>query len=433
MKKIFIYKSSVRTLLSLICILTLWFIFEQRAFLQSKLTLLPVKRLQAQARSASQNQKSLQPQDKAIKKENFIAPLSSKTIEVAAQEVMVKFRVNMSEAEITAKIQQMGAEVIDKVEKLGLYRLRIPNNTSTSDFVQASRAEMEVKQDNAEITLIEPNHLAKTMAAEIVPNDPLYPNQWALRQIGAPTAWETTTGNPNVIVAVLDTGIDSTHPDLHDQVISGKNLIQNNDLTMDDNGHGTAMAGVIGAIGNNGKGIAGVCWGCRLMPVKVLDNQGTGTYADVIKGILYAVDNGARVLNLSLGGEEYSQALADAVAYAHSAGVIIVAAGGNDGTKTPVYPAAYSDVIGVGATDINNHIWPLSNRGEHIKLTAPGVGIMTTGLQGQYSQFNGTSLSAAITSGTVALMLSSTNNKSNNLVAQALYLSARRCCTNQKG
>ncbi len=233
------------------------------------------------------------------------------------------------------------------------------------------------------------------MATEVVPDDPLFESQWALETIDAAKAWEVTTGNQSVIVAVIDAGSNANHPDLSGKVVPGRNIIKQNNDTLDDHGHGTAMAGVIAAATNNTIGMAGLCWECRLMPVKVLDAFGVGTYADVIEGILWAADNGARILNLSLGGYVYSQLMADAVDYVYAAGAVIVAAGGNEDTSDPLYPAAYPNVIGVSATDLGDSDWSPSNQGAYIKLSAPGAGVLTTALNEDYTVTTGTSLSAA--------------------------------------
>jgi len=160
------------------------------------------------------------------------------------------------------------------------------------------------------------------------------------------------------------------------------------------------------------------------MPIKVLDASGEGPYADVIDGILYAADHGARVLNLSLGGYTDSQLLADAVGYAHAAGAILVAAGGNEATSDPLYPAAFPNVIGVSATDVLDHIWTASNPGSYIKLSAPGVGVLSAGLTDGYSVTTGTSLAAAHISGVAALVFSKNPDRSNTQTEQILYQTA---------
>jgi YVTN family beta-propeller protein len=307
--------------------------------------------------------------------------------------------------------------MIRKQEGLGFYLLQLPQARTVSAFVELYRS-------HPDIAAIEPNPVVSVKADQAPPNDPLFSSQWALERIGARKAWETTRSSDQVTVAVIDTGIDWRHPDLAGKLVPGRNVITRDGNTEDDHGHGTAVAGVIGAATNNGVGMAGVCWDCRLMPIKALDAQGEGTYADVIDAIVYAVDHGARVLNLSFGGYAPSQMLAQAIEYARSAGVVLVAAAGNEGSSDPIYPAAYPGVIAVSATDRYDAIWPSSNQGSYVSLSAPGVGILATALNGQYAEFSGTSLAAAHVSGVGALLLSQVSGISNTQAEQYLCRTA---------
>lgn len=215
--------------------------------------------------------------------------------------------------------------------------------------------------------------------AAIVPNDPYFAEyQWNLRQIRAPDAWDLTTGDRRVVIAILDTGIALDHPDLADKLVPGINLVTIGQPPADDNGHGTHVAGIVAAATNNAQGIAGVDWEARLMPVKVLDANGSSDVVRVAQGITWAVDQGARVLNLSFGGTEYSPALAEAVQYARSRGALVVAAVANDGRAEPTYPAALEGVLAVGATDRRDQPLPSSNTGSYIAVAAPGQEVPST-------------------------------------------------------
>ncbi|NJN99558.1 MAG: S8 family serine peptidase [Anaerolineales bacterium] len=185
--------------------------------------------------------------------------------------------------------------------------------------------------------------------AALTPNDPLYSFQWHLQTIQAPAAWDSSTGQ-QVIVGIVDTGVDFRAPDLVGTArLPGYDFVNNDNDPTDDQGHGTHVAGTIAQTTNNGVGVAGVAYNARILPVKVLGANGQGTYENIIKGIIYAVDQGAKVINLSLAGRNGSQALRDAVRYANSKGVTVAVAAGNH--SGPVeFPAAYDEfVIGVGS------------------------------------------------------------------------------------
>ena len=316
---------------------------------------------------------------------------------IAAREVLVRFAPGTSEADISREVNRLQAEVLRVLPALRLYRLRIPADQTVGGFLAAQR-------DNPVLQRVEANPLVRVFQSSQPPNDPYFESQWGLKRIGIPAAWEATVGRPDVVVAVIDTGVDASHPDLQGQFVPGTNVLDPAQPPDDQHGHGTAMAGIIAASTNNGVGIAGICPGCRVMPVKALDASGTGTYADVMEGVIYAADHGARVLNLSVGGTAYSNGLRDAIEYARAAGAMVVAAAGNSGTDTPVYPAAYAGVLGVAAVDRTDAVWPGSNRGPHVSLAAPGVDITTTGVDGTYVNVTGTSPATAHVAGVVGLV-----------------------------
>jgi thermitase len=251
----------------------------------------------------------------------------------------------------------------------------------------------------------------------------LWPNQWGLRQLDLPRAWDITQGEASVIVAVVDTGVDATHPDLRDAVLPGLDVASGGIDAGDDEGHGTAVAGIIAARTNNGAGQAGVCWSCKLLPIKVLDASGVGDSSIVAAGIVRAVDLGARVINLSLGGPTSTQALADAVAYAQQKDVVVVAAAGNAATATPFYPAAYPGVVAVAASDPGRRLYPWSDYGDWVALAAPGCNV-APGLGGGYVDFCGTSSASPIVAGLAALAISAVPTATSAAIAAALEKSS---------
>ncbi|MCC7369949.1 MAG: S8 family serine peptidase [Chloroflexi bacterium] len=246
-----------------------------------------------------------------------------------------------------------------------------------------------------------------------VPDDPIYKEfQWGVRKIGMETVWDVTTGSPDVIVAVLDTGVDEAHPDLEPNVIDGYDFVNDDPDAWDDSSHGTHVAGVIAAVGDNDEGTAGMTWRSKIMPIKVLDAKGLGPDAAVSKGIIYAVENKARIINLSSGTPYQSKLLDDAVKFAERRGVLVVAAAGNTGDKgnEVIYPAAYANVLAVGATDEKDQAPPFSQRQPYVAIAAPGVDIPGPAWRdagnGPYILHTGTSAAAPHVSGLAALLLS---------------------------
>ena len=224
----------------------------------------------------------------------------------------------------------------------------------------------------------------------------------ALARADLPLAWEVTKGAPGVVVAVVDTGVEADHPALRGRVLPGHDFVNGDDDASDDNGHGTAVAGIV-ASAEVVPGIAGACTECRILPVKVLGADGTGSWGTIAAGVVWAVDHGAQVVNLSIGAPRAPDAIGGAVAYAISKGVIVVAAAGNAGIDQSFYPAAYPGVVSVAGVDDANARYPWSNFGPWVTLTAPGC-LGTTWIGAQYrTDFCGTSAAAPFVAGIAGL------------------------------
>lgn len=213
---------------------------------------------------------------------------------------------------------------------------------------------------------------ALAYAFEIVPNDPYFPYQWDMSQIGMEAAWELSTGS-NVVVAVIDTGVKRSLEDLATtRFVAGWDFVNDDNDPTDDEGHGSHVAGTIAQSTHNGIGCVGVAYNASIMPIKVLGRTGSGSFDDIADGIYWATDNGAHVINLSLGGASSLQILEDAVDYAWNHGVVVVCAAGNDSVSSPFYPAAYTHSISVSATTSIDTLASYSNYGSTIDISAPG-------------------------------------------------------------
>ncbi|MGV3523307.1 MAG: S8 family peptidase [Candidatus Sericytochromatia bacterium] len=244
------------------------------------------------------------------------------------------------------------------------------------------------------------------------PNDEMFGQQYAHSVSNSLAGWEISKGDPNLILAVVDTGVDLKHPDLAAKLVPGWDAIDKNATPDDGHGHGTHCAGIAAALTNNGIGVAGFAPDVRVMPVRVLDNNGSGTSADVAAGIIWAADNGAKVISLSLGGGN-SQIKEESVKYALSKDAVVVAAMGNRGDNSKTYPGAQPGVIGVGATDSQNKRASFSQYGDWISVSAPGVNILSTfptaagpANRRNYGSISGTSMATPAVAGVAALIRS---------------------------
>lgn len=236
---------------------------------------------------------------------------------------------------------------------------------------------------------------------------------WYIEKINADDAWKATQGGANILVAVLDTGINENHGGLRGKVIESINFTSSR-TTNDINGHGTAIASTIAASIENLKITMGIAYNSSLLNVKVADDSGVVQPEAVAKGIIWATDKGAKVINLSLTLSKSHEVVEEAIEYAWSKGVVIVAAAGNTYSNKPTYPASSLNVIGVAATDDNDRLAKWSNRGDWVSVSAPGVDICSTSSDGKYIYKNGTSFSAALVSGEATLLFAVAKDSNSN-------------------
>ncbi|OCA87252.1 S8 family peptidase [Pseudobacillus wudalianchiensis] len=304
---------------------------------------------------------------------------------------------------------------LDKIAKDIDGALKEKHNSSYI-FKSYSKTTTELIQyfkQNHQIRFAEPHYIY--LQNEV--NDTYYQNyQWNLPAIRTEVGWNVTRGSKKIKIAVVDTGVDLNHPDLSRRLTKGYNALSPKDPPQDDNGHGTHVAGIIASVPNNGVGVAGITWYNPIIPVKVLNSEGTGGSFDVSKGIHWAADHGADVINLSLGNYQPSAVMEEAIRYAMKKDVVVVSAAGNDNSSQPSFPAAYPGVLGVAAVDWEGRRAPFSNYGDYIDIAAPGVHIASTFFQGQYASLSGTSMAAPHVSALAGLIRSIDPNLRNTEV-----------------
>ena len=308
--------------------------------------------------------------------------------------VLVKFRDNVGLDHARQIVAALGARDADELPGIGVMVLDLPDQADEKAFAHALSARGDV--EFAELDQI-------LKPADITPNDPWFAN-WEdhLRRIQAPTAWSTTVGSSNVVIAILDTGVDSNHEDLAANIVPGWNTYNNNSSTMDVSGHGTAVAGTAAAVSNNGVGVASVCWSCRIMPIRVSDMTGYATYSAIANGLTWAADHGARVANISYIVSD-SSAVTSAAQYFQGKGGVVTSSAGNYSTFSNSPDNPY--ILTVSATDYFDVIYSYSNTGKNIDVAAPGDSVSTQ-MGGGYVSTGGTSYSAPIVAGVAALVMS---------------------------
>jgi thermitase len=264
----------------------------------------------------------------------------------------------------------------------------------------ASWHALEALRKNPNVEFAEEDHI---LVPDVVPNDPYYTSEWHLPTIKADTAWNTTAGSSSVTIGIIDSGVDGAHPDLAGKLVAGWNFYDNNSNTSDVFGHGTAVAGTAAAAANNSIGVAGVAWGCTIMPIRVSDPSGSAYESTIAKAINWAADHGVKVCNLSFGAAQ-SSTIATAAQYLQSKGGVLCVSAGNATTFMSTADSPY--MLVVSATDSTDLLASWSNTGYNVDLSAPGVDIFTLVNGGSYGWWSGTSFSAPIVAGVAALALS---------------------------
>jgi thermitase len=330
-------------------------------------------------------------------------------------EVTVKFKLHPSPRELDLMEKEINGAVVKKLDSTIVFR---SNTMATDELIRHFQ-----RKEN--VVFAEPNYLY--LQNQIGPNDLLYQEryQWNLQVIRAEAGWDVTRGDEEVVIAVVDTGVDLNHPDLKNRLTKGYNVLENNHYPDDDNGHGTHVAGIIASETNNEEGAAGITWYNRIMPIKAMEAKGYGTTFDIAKGIIWAVDHGADVINLSLGNYQPSALMESAVKYAYDKNVVLISAAGNDNSNQPSFPASYPEVLAVSAIDFYGNRAPFSNYGDYIDVAAPGVQIPSTYFNQQYAALSGTSMASPHVAALAGLIRSINPRLSNqevmNIIKQTAY------------
>lgn len=376
----------------------------------------------------AESQNYVFPQNTRLMTVDFIPGSASGSRQKYSEEkILVKFKPQISIQSVDLILSAYNARSEKLIPRINVHVVKVGKETTVEDTLAAL-------QRNPDVLYAEPVYKLRLC---VTPNDPLFRNQYALYNPGgvlqipgspsgtsradikATGAWDYEKGSENVLVAVIDTGIDYTHPDLKNKVISkGKDFAYNDDDAFDDHYHGTHVSGIIAAETNNNEGVAGIAWNCKILPVKIFTADGQAEYDWLIQAIIWAADyekNGLRVsvINMSLGGDESSVALEEALKYAYQKGIVLVAATGNDGSSV-LYPAAYDKYcLAVGASDYNDRIASFSNYGPQVDVAAPGVWVLSTypvflTIPGRlpYAYATGTSMAAPHAAGLAALIKS---------------------------
>jgi subtilisin family serine protease len=352
-----------------------------------------------------------------------------------APRAVVRFAASASAADRAAALARVGAIVDTELPALNATRAFLPIDASDSTGDASGFAALRLSRDPAIVSV----QLDARASVGFTPNDSLFSTdpsfgvgQWGLRTAQVDKAWDVVRGSPTVIVAVVDTGVDANHPDLAGALLPGAAFVSSPDPScapgsqVDDNGHGTHVAGLIAADANNGTGIAGAAFGVRVLPVKALDCTGAGLLSDVAQGVTWATDRGARIINISLGADSDGFVLHDAIRYAVAHNVLVVAAAGNCGVASvrcaginaPQYPGAYPETLAVGATGTSDQHAGFSNSDAYVGISAPGMAIWSTTptypttlsraneSTQSYAAFSGTSQASPLVAAIAALVLS---------------------------
>src|SRR5438128_6190854 len=337
-------------------------------------------------------------------------PASERTPLFASSSFIVKLAGGLSADEQQAVIARNGGVETSSIPVLQLHTIE------TS--IDALDLTIQSYQSDSQVKSVERD---KIRAAGATLSDPAYSEQWALQKIGWDSVYGTVSPAGTATIAVLDTGVDGSQPDLAGRLVPGYSAFTGSDPNSDPNGHGTWLGSIAAASTDNGQGIAGVAYsGASIMPVQVLDSTGAGQDGDIISGVVWAADHNANVILMGFSNPGYSQNLQDAIEYAWSKGAVLVAATGNDSSAAATYPAGDAKVMGVSATDSSDSLWSGSNYGANTFIAAPGVDITADAVSSGTTSISGTSASSAFVAGAAALLQANDPSATNRAIVGRL-------------
>jgi thermitase len=344
------------------------------------------------------------------------APTEVPSQPVVSDQILVKFQPGSSGRATSAALQAAGAVDQQTIRGLGVHVLH----------VAASRREsaLDALRSSPAVTYAEPDALIAP--ADVVPNDAWWGGEWGELNTRTTKAWDATGGSPAVKVAILDSGVDASQPDLQANLLPGYDFFNNDSDPVDDYGHGTPAAGVAAARSDNGIGVASYCGHCSILPVKITGSDGYASWSGMASGLTWAADQGARVINLSFAGTSGSTTARDAIAYAHNHGAVVTVSAGNYASSAQTYPAAYPGALPVAATTSTDTLASYSNYGSWVPVAAPGCNYATMRMSASspFDEFCGTSSAAPAVAGIVALAFSYAPSATNTQVEQALKSTA---------
>ncbi|KON80960.1 S8 family serine peptidase [Azoarcus sp. PA01] len=324
--------------------------------------------------------------------------------------ILVQPRPGLPEAALEKILKAHGGKSVGRIDAIDVHIVQLPPNAS-------EKAVAALLSKNKHLKFAEPDMIVPPDST----NDPYYSKAWHLPKIGAPTAWSTSTGE-QIVIAILDSGVDSRHPDLAGKLLPGWNFYDGNSNTADVTGHGTKVAGTAAAASNNSVGVASVAGGAMILPGRIASTSGTASYSTMAKGVTWAADNGARVANVSYSGARGSLTVQNAGQYLKSKGGILVTSAGNSGGEEAVAPS--DTLIAVSGTTSSDVKASWSSYGSYVDVAAPGAGIYTTVNGGGYGSVSGTSFASPAAAGVVALMMAANSSLSPDDIAGYLFSTA---------
>jgi len=341
-----------------------------------------------------------------------LAEPQERKIEFVKGRVLVQPRAGLSDKEMDKLLKPHGGRRNGHLKEINVHIIELPENANEVAVMNALSKNPHLKF--AELDL--------AVRADMIPNDPYYGSAWHLPRINGPTAWDSSTG-VGITVAILDSGVDGTHPDLRSSLVPGWNTYNNDSNSSDVYGHGTKVAGAAAAAGANSAGVAGVAWRAKIMPIRVTDTSGYAYSSTISSGLTWAANHGARVANLSFGGVAGSSSVASAAQYMRSKGGVVVVAAGNSGVQEPYAASPYLTVA--SATTSTDTKASFSSYGAFVDVGAPGVSIWTTTRGGGYGSVSGTSFASPVTAGVYALMMAANPNLQPTTLDTLLFSTAR--------